>query len=101
MTEQGRYHQRGRDTLRMRRWRSDILLFEQDDETAARVLVETDAGQVYFDASARRGLPVQAGQDGDQDLVVGRALIGVGRKLLGDPPEEPEPPEEPAVQVIK
>jgi hypothetical protein len=70
-------------TIHTKHWDADVFLFEDGDETTARVVVQTDVAPVRFKASARRNPGDFAVEGIGDELAVGRALIGLGRTLIG------------------
>ncbi|MBR7825624.1 DUF1876 domain-containing protein [Actinospica sp. MGRD01-02] len=69
--------------LNVKRWRANVFLFEEDGETAATAVLETGANTIHGVGSAKRN-PADFDVEGIGDeLAAGRALIALGRRLLG------------------
>lgn len=67
----------------VRRWRANVFLFEEKRETVAQAVLETGATAAHGSGRAVRS-PGDADVEtiGDE-LAAGRALIELGRSLLG------------------
>ena len=64
-------------------WRANIFLYEDDGETAANAVLEAGGTTVHGLGRARRN-PADFEVEGIGDeLAAGRALIALGRQLLG------------------
>jgi hypothetical protein len=71
------------DEQHAKRWRANVFLFEQDSETVAQAILETGANEIHGSGRATRNpADPQVAEIGDE-LAAGRALIGLGRRLLG------------------
>jgi uncharacterized protein DUF1876 len=66
-----------------KRWHATVFLTEEDGETTADAALETGTTTVHGHGTARRN-PTDAEVEGiGEELAAGRALIRLGRKLLG------------------
>jgi hypothetical protein len=67
----------------VKRWRANVFLFEDDDETVANAVLETGATTIHGVGRATRN-PSDFEVEGiGEELAVGRAFIDLGRRLLG------------------
>lgn len=66
-----------------KRWRVNVFLFEDENETAANVVLETGATTVHGVGSARRRPSDPEVEGIGEELAAGRAMIDLGRRLLG------------------
>lgn len=65
------------------RWHATVSLTEEDSETTADVMLETGTTTLHGHGTARRN-PTDTENEGiGEELATGRALIKLGRKLLG------------------
>ncbi|HET9170738.1 MAG TPA: dsRBD fold-containing protein [Actinospica sp.] len=66
-----------------KRWHATVFLTEEDGETSAEAMLETGTAAIHGHGTARRN-PTDAEIEGiGEELAAGRALIRLGRKLLG------------------
>jgi hypothetical protein len=74
----------------VKRWRANVFLFEDEGETVANVVLETGVTTIHGVGRARRN-PGDLEVEGIGDeLAAGRALIVLGRRLLGIAEEDVE-----------
>lgn len=67
----------------VRRWRADILVFEDEGETVADAVLETGATTLHGVGRAKRN-PSDFEVEGiGEELAAGRALIDLGHRLVG------------------
>ena len=67
----------------VKRWRANVFLFEDEGETAANAVLETGVTTIHGVGRAKRN-PADPDIEGIGDeLAAGRALIALGRRLLG------------------
>ena len=64
-------------------WPAHVLLVEKDGDTIARAVLETDSTSIHgIGTAARNPADFEVEQIGEE-LAAGRALIDLGRRLLG------------------
>jgi hypothetical protein len=74
----------------VKRWRANIFLVEEDGETTAHAVVETRVTAIHGYGKAKRN-PADTEIEGiGEELAAGRALIALGRRLLGITEEDLE-----------
>jgi hypothetical protein len=67
----------------VRRWRADILVFEDEGETVADAVLETGVTTLHGAGRAKRN-PSDFEVEGiGEELAAGRALIDLGHRLVG------------------
>jgi hypothetical protein len=67
----------------VRRWRADILVFEDEGETVADAVLETGVTTLHGVGRAKRN-PSDFEVEGiGEELAAGRALIDLGHRLVG------------------
>lgn len=64
-------------------WRANVFLFEEENETAANVVLETGSTSVHGVGSARRRPSDPEVEGIGEELATGRAMLDLGRRLLG------------------
>jgi hypothetical protein len=74
----------------VKRWRANVFLVEEEGGTAADAVLETGVTTIHGGGRARRN-PADPQIEGIGDeLAAGRALIALGRRLLGVTEEDLE-----------
>lgn len=63
-------------------WDAHVFLFEHDNETAARVVLETGSAELHGEGRARRNPSDPLVPEIGDELAVGRALVDLGTKLI-------------------
>jgi hypothetical protein len=66
-----------------KRWHATIFLTEKDGETTADVMLETGIDTLHGHGTARRDPADAEVESIGAELAAGRALIRLGRRLLG------------------
>lgn len=66
-----------------KRWRANVFLTEDDGETEAHAVLDTGTETVHGKGAARRNPADSEIERVGAELAAGRALIALGRRLLG------------------
>jgi hypothetical protein len=69
--------------LHTRKWDAEVFLFEQDGQTRADVVLNTGENTVHGDGVARCHPGEGDVPEIGDEIAVGRALVDLGRKLIG------------------
>jgi hypothetical protein len=69
--------------MQTKRWRTTIFLFEDENQTTANVVLDSGSRTVHGVGSARRRPSDPEVEGIGEELAAGRALIDLGRRLLG------------------
>ncbi len=63
-------------------WDAHVFLFEHDNETVARVVLETGTTELHGEGRARRNPSDPLVPEIGDELAVGRALVELGERLI-------------------
>ena len=76
--------------LHTRKWHAEVFLFEQDGQTRADVVLSTGENTLHGYGAARCHPGEGDVPEIGDELAVGRALVDLGRKLIGTAAEDLE-----------
>lgn len=76
--------------LHTRKWHAEVLLFEQDGQTRADVVLNTGENTLHGYGAARCHPGENDVPEIGDELAVGRALTDLGRRLIGTAAEDLE-----------
>ena len=69
--------------LHTRKWDAEVFLFEQDGQTRADVVLNTGENTLHGNGMARCHAGESDVPEIGDEIAVGRALVNLGRRLIG------------------